>query len=135
SDVFVRDLQTGATERVSVGERGEPANAGSSAPSISADGRYVAFSSDASNLVAHDSNGVSDVFVRDRRKGSTERVSVSNRAEQGDAGSDGASISADGRFVAFRSRASNLVRGDSNGAADAFVRDLQAGATERFSVS
>lgn len=135
TDVFVRDRQTGTTERVSVGPGGVPSNGNSFEPAISADGRFVAFSSDASNLVAGDTNGHIDVFVRDRQTGSTVRASVRTGGAQGNDGSGAAAISADGRFVAFVSEASNLVGGDTNLAADVFVRDLRDGVTERVSVS
>jgi Tol biopolymer transport system component len=132
-DVFVRDRRTGITERVSISSSGKQANNGSHFPSISADGRFIAFDSDASNLVPGDTNGVGDVFVRDRRTGTTERVSVSSSGEQGNAFSVG-TISADGRFIAFESDASNLVPGDTNGKRDVFVRDRKLGTTERVSL-
>ena len=134
SDVFVHDRQTGATTRVSVSSNGAQANAGSVSPSISADGRYVAFTSGASNLVAGDTNGVSDVFVHDRRTGRTTLVSRSTAGVQGNNFSTGAAISADGRYVAFGSFASNLVPGDTNGTWDVFVHDRQTGVTTRVSV-
>ena len=134
-DVFVRDRQTGTTERVSVGPGGVPSNGNSFEPAISADGRFVAFGSDASNLVAGDTNNHIDIFVRDRQTGSTVRASVRTGGAQGNDWSLPATISADGRFVAFRSEASNLVAGDTNLAADVFVRDLKDGVTERVSVS
>lgn len=134
-DVFVRDRQTGATERVSVGLGGVPSNGNSFDPAISADGRFVAFGSDASNLVAGDTNDHIDIFVRDRQTSSTVRASVRTGGAQGNDGSLPATISADGRFVAFISEASNLVAGDTNLSADVFVRDLKNGVTERVSVS
>ncbi len=120
-DVFVHDRHTGNTTRVSQNSTGVQGNGYSSGPSISADGRFVVFWSDASNLVEGDTNGVSDVFVHDRQTGITARVSVSSSGGQGNYGSGSASISADGRFVAFDSRASNLVEGDTNGTYDVFV--------------
>jgi Tol biopolymer transport system component len=133
SDVFVHDRLTGATERVSVDSGGAQANDASRDAVISADGRFVAFSSDASNLVEGDTNGRIDVFVHDRQTGATERVSTSSGGGPADAGSNKPAISADGRFVAFQSGASNLVPTDRNGATDVFVRDRQAGTTERAS--
>jgi signal peptidase I len=133
-DVFVHDRQTGATERVSVDSAGNQGDGGSGKPAISADGRFVAFESDASNLVPGDSNGQSDVFVHDRQTGATERVSVDSAGSQGDGGSGKPAISADGRFVAFESDAANLVLDDANSRSDVFVRDRQTGATERVSV-
>src|SRR4051812_27799006 len=121
----------GTTERVNVGPHGVQANEGdvSDIPhdvAISATGRFVVFDSQATNLVPGDTNGFPDVFVRDRKTSTTERVSVSSIGEQGNAVSGSGyrpSISADGRFVAFGSGASNLVPGDTNGFPDVFVRD------------
>jgi len=132
-DVFVRDRLTGITERVSVDSAGSQGNGPSSAPSISADGRYVAFVSGATDLVAGDTNAVDDVFVRDRQNGTTERASVDSSGGQGVAISSAPSISGDGRYVAFQSDAT-LVTGDGNVSTDIFVRDRQNSATERVSV-
>src|SRR4051794_24467034 len=134
-DIFVRDRLSGSTERVSVSTSGQEANVGSGGPSLSADGRYVAFSSAASNLVAGDTNARNDTFVRDRQSGTTERVSLSSAGAEGDNLSGAPAISSDGRFVAFWSYASNLVAGDTNGQSDVFLRDRQSGTTERISVS
>jgi Tol biopolymer transport system component len=138
-DIFVRDRQAGRTERVSVSSKGVQGNAQSLYPSLSADGRFVAFYSDASNLVPGDTNGTvfgGDTFVRDRRTGRTQRVSIGPGGVQGDEASLFAvAISAGGRFVAFNSGASNLVRRDTNGFPDVFIRDLRAGRTELVSVS
>src|SRR5439155_460298 len=120
-DIFVRDRLNGVTERVSVASDVTQSNERSFNPSISADGRFVAFESFASNLVSGDTNSGDDVFVHDRLTGATERVSVASDATQGNGGSGGASISADGRFVAFRSNASNLISGDTDGGQDVFV--------------
>jgi len=134
-DVFVRDRLNGTTERVSVDSLEAQANGESYGYSISADGRYVAFQSDASNLVAGDTNASADVFLRDRQLGLTERMSVDSSGTEGNGESGLAQISADGRYVAFYSRASNLVAGDTNGFSDAFVHDRQTGATVRTSVA
>ena len=137
-DVFVRDRGTGRTERVSVRAGGGQARRtllGSGQPAISGDGRYVAFTSAASNLVSGDTNGAVDVFVRDRVADRTVRVSVGRGGAQARDDSSLPAISADGRVVAFVSAARNLVAGDSNRAPDAFVRDLVRGTTERVSVS
>jgi Tol biopolymer transport system component len=134
ADVFVRDGQTGATTRVSLDSAGLQGNAGSGDPSISADGRYVAFDSGASNLVPGDTNGAQDVFVHDRQTGTTMLVSVDSSGLQGNRHSSRPSISADGRYVAFTSDAANLVPGDTNGITDTFVHDCQTGATRRVSV-
>ena len=133
-DVFVRDRVAGTTERVSVGLGGVQANGSSTGPVITPDGRFVAFVSYATNLVPGDTNNDPDLFVRDRRTGRTERVSVATGGVQGNNGSVDPEISAGGRFVAFISAATNLVPGDTNEALDVFVRDRLAGTTERVSV-
>jgi TolB protein len=120
-DVFVYDRDTGEIERVSVDNSGVEGNGNSLNPSISSDGRYVAFYSNATNLVAGDNNGSQDVFVYDRDTGEIERVSVDNSGVEGDGGSSYSSISSDGRYVAFYSDATNLVTGDTNTTADVFV--------------
>src|SRR5437762_932588 len=141
SDVFVHDRQTGTIERVSVASGGAQGDGSSGLigfafpPALSAAGRFVAFVSAATNLVTGDTNGAADVFVRDRQTGTTERVSVASGGTQGNAASWGLALSADGRFVAFQSDATNLVAGDTNGATDVFVRDRQTGMTERVSVA
>ncbi|MGK2958445.1 MAG: DUF6531 domain-containing protein [Acidimicrobiales bacterium] len=127
----------GTTERVSIGLDGDDANAMSYFPSLSFDGRWVAFASMASNLVAGDTNDVADVFVYDRVTNRTERMSVSSAGEQSEEGGFevlGPSISADGRHVSFVSHASNLVPGDTNNVEDVFVHDRQTGRTRRVSV-
>ncbi len=134
-DVFVRDRREGSTRRVSISSGEGQADSGSSYPSISADGRYVAFESTASDLVANDTNGALDVFVRDRREGTTRRMSISSGEGQADSGSSYPSISADGRYVAFQSSASDLIADDTNGSYDVFVRDRQQGETRRVSIS
>src|SRR5947208_191132 len=134
-DVFVRDRKAGKTTRVSVNSHGAQTKRDSIVRSISADGRFVTFDSTASNLVGGDTNGVGDVFVRDRKTGKTTRVSVDSHGVQANGESFAASISADGRFVAFLSSASNLVAGDGNAAGDGFVRDRKAGRTKRVSVA
>jgi Tol biopolymer transport system component len=124
-DVFVRDRQNAGTERVSVSSAGVQGNmvSGVSGLAISADGRYVTYNSNATNLVAGDTNGFSDIFVRDRNGGTTVRASVDSLGAQGNTNSSDPAISADGRCVAFQSYATNLVAGDTNGFADVFVRD------------
>ena len=120
-DIFVHDRQTGVTERVSVSSSGAQANSQSTLASISGDGRYVAFSSYASNLVPNDTNYREDVFVHDRLTGVTERVSVPTGRRQANGASLGPSISVDGRFVAFGSAASNLAINDHNAVPDAYI--------------
>ncbi len=124
-DVFVRDRDTGTTERVSIATAGTQANDESFSPAISSTGRFVAFRSDATNLVVNDTNSKSDIFVRDRTLGLTRRVSVASDGTQANGDSILPAISADGRFVAFSSGASNLVAGDTNNQADIFVHDRQ----------
>ena len=131
-DVFVHDRVTGKTERVSVSSAGLEGDADSYAPALSADGRYVAFDSTASNLVPEDTNSACDVFVHDRATGKTERVSVGTDGSEGDYESSMPSISADGRYVAFASPASTLAPGDTNETWDVFVRDREARRTERI---
>ncbi len=133
-DVFVRDRLAGTTERVSISSGGAQGNGECSYPAISADGRYVAFGSSASNLVAGDTSGRQDIFVRDRTASTTERVSVSTGGTQGNGDSWWPGITPDGRCVAYESAASNLVAGDTNGCEDVFVRDRTAGTTEIASI-
>jgi Tol biopolymer transport system component len=134
-DIFVHDRQTGTTEIVSVDSSGVQANGPSFSPSISADGRYVAFYSSATNLVANDLNGFIDVFVHDRQTGVTSLVSIDSNWVQGNGDSVDPSISADGSIVAFSSTASNLIVGDTNLYSDVFARDRTAGTTELISQS
>ena len=118
--------QVGVVDRLSVDSVGTQVNGTSSRAAISADGRFVAFESIANNLVAGDTNGTFDIFVHDRNTGETTRVSIPNLADQDVLGTQGngisfnAAISADGRFVAFESLATNLVTGDTNGTTDIF---------------
>jgi len=135
-DVFVRDRISRTTTRATVATDGTQANGDSFGPAaISADGRYVAFGSNASNLVAGDTNERPDVFVRDRVRGTTTRASVATDGTQGSLNSLQPSISANGRYIAFGSIASNLVAGDTNGIVDVFVRDRVAGTTTRVNIS
>jgi Tol biopolymer transport system component len=151
SDVFVHDRKTGATTRVSVGSYGTQGHRGSGSPDISADGRYITFSSSADNLVLDDTNfcgrdgNCSDVFVHDRMTAATTRVSVASDGTEGNNHSYRSSISADGRYVALQSVASNLVPGDTNdlcynnstssNCSDIFVHDRATGTTTRVSVA
>ncbi len=134
SDIFVRDWETGETTRVSVASDGTQGNGDSQGPSLSGDGRLVAFTSYASNLVSGDSNG-GDIFVHDRQTGETTRVSVASDGTEANGESTDATFSADGRYVAFSSLASNLVAGDSNNEYDVFVHDRQTGETTLVSVA
>lgn len=138
-DVFVFNRTTNTTERVSVASDETQGNGPSQISAISADGRYIAFTSRASNLVPNDTNGAVDVFVRDRVNGVTEFVSiatnggVSNNIET--TFQNAVSISANGRYVGFLSRASNLVQNDSNGTVDTFIRDRVTQLTERVNIA
>lgn len=141
-DVFVRDLDSGDVERVSVGAGGIQGDQDSGDEQrigdgrvISGDGRFVVFQSTASNLVANDGNAQQDVFVRDRQWGTTERISVASDGSEANGPSTGATISANNRYVAFTSRASNLVPGDGNNDWDVFVRDRLLGTTELVSTT
>src|SRR3954453_857389 len=131
--------QAGITKRVNTtGPAGAQANGYSGPQTISADGFFVAYTSNATNLVPGDTNLASDFFVRDRHTGITTRINVSSDGAQADRGSSdfGApSISGNGRFVTFASLASNLVPGDTNGTFDVFVRDRQAGITKRVNTT
>jgi Tol biopolymer transport system component len=130
--IYLRDRQRRQTSLVSVAAAGGQPDAASSNPSISAGGRFVAFRSDATDLVTGDTNGQPDIFVRDRLAGTTTRLSVSSSETQADGPSDFPSISANGRFVTFVSRAANLGT-DSGTFNDVFLRDLEAGTTVRVS--
>lgn len=125
----------GATTRVSTSASGGGGNGYSRWASVSGDGYHVAFSSAATNIVSGDSNGVTDVFVKNLATGQIMRVSVASDGGQANAGSARTAISGDGRLVAFASVASNLVEGDANGLEDVFVHDRQTGQTVRGSVS
>ncbi|WP_436528158.1 hypothetical protein [Actinoplanes sp. HUAS TT8] len=135
SDVFLHDRATGRTTRVSVAGDGGQANHLSRSPAISDDGRYVAFESFAGNLVPGDTNGFSDVFLRDRRTGQTTLVSRTRAGTPGQGNAFAPSISADGRLIAFMSDAPGLVAGDDDALVGVFVRDRLAGRTTPASVA
>ena len=148
-DVFLRDRIQGHTERVSVSSQGQEGNSVSDSPTISADGRHVAFNSHASNLAQDDTNGAMDVFLRDLDAGTTMRVSVSTSGEQANGPAWDGAISGDGRYVAFSSSADNLVSDKTNictvtsyggqiyqvACTDVFVHDRDTGETRRISLS
>jgi hypothetical protein len=137
SDIFVHDRQSGETIRISVASDGTQGDRDSTSSTISADGRYVAFDSWSTSLVAGDTNGVYDAFVYNRMTGETTRISVASDGTQGNDNSGypgNSTISADGRYVAFDSYASNLVVGDTNDTYDTFVRDRE-GLVVGYSVS
>jgi Tol biopolymer transport system component len=134
-DVFVKDFTTGTITLVSSNAAGIEGNSGSLHPVFSPDGGKVAFYSFASNLVAGDGNGVADLFVKDLASGEITRVSTAANGAEGNDASFGAVFSPDGSKIAFYSYASNLVSGDSNGAADVFVKDLATDEVTRVSTS
>jgi hypothetical protein len=128
-EIYVHDMMTGSTTRVSVASDGAEANSTSNDPTISEDGRYVAFDSLASNLVPNDTNGVRDAFVHDMLTGSTTRVSVASDGTEGNSDTQTSShsaLSGDGRYVVFNSQATNL---DPNGQKGVFVHDMLTGST------
>jgi Tol biopolymer transport system component len=134
-DVFLRDRQAGTTELVDISTGGEQGNGMSRRADVSDDGRFVVYESFATNLVGGDGNDQSDIFLRDRQAGTTQRIST---ALGGGGDADGESgtprISADGRFIAFLSEATNLVAGDTNNVEDVFVYDREAGTISRVNV-
>ncbi len=128
-------VTVGEIIRLSLSSAEEQGNRDSQDASSSADGRWVAFSSRAKNLVPGDSNYVQDVFVRDRESGETSRISVASDGREAYADSGKPSISGDGRFVAFESKAKNLVPGDTNKKPDVFVHNRDTGETVRLSIA
>ncbi|MBF0156389.1 MAG: putative Ig domain-containing protein [Magnetococcales bacterium] len=135
SDVFLRDTLTGAITLISRSASGTLGNAHSYSPVLSSDGRYVAFTSDASNFAPGDANGVSDIFLKDTLTGSLTLVSGSASGTVGDYQSIRPLISTDGRYVSFASSASNLVSGDTNGVSDVFLKDTVTGSVVLVSSS
>ena len=127
--VFVRDRERGTTGLASVSSEGVAGNGFGGRVGVSADGRYVVFDSTSTNLVPNDTNGLPDVFVRDRRRRTTERVSVSSSGQQGNGSAGFAAISADGRYVAFGSAATNLVPGITTPIGRTYVHDRATGTT------
>jgi tricorn protease-like protein len=127
-DIFVRNTSPSNTRRVSISTAGVQGNGASPTnwrPQISASGRYVAFESNATNLVANDTNAASDVFVRDRKQNKTRRVSVRFDGSQSNGLSAIADITSDGKFIVFVSQATNLVAGDTNALLDIFLRSTR----------
>lgn len=132
ADVFVRTLSTRKVVRASVSSSGAQANGASYSPSLSVDGRFVAFVSTATNLVSGDANGVADVFLRDLKTKKTTRVSVASNGDEADGPSTAPFVSLFGRWVTFESAATNLGSNDFNGLADAFIRDTTRKTTVRI---
>jgi Tol biopolymer transport system component len=136
-DVYFHDCATGRNKLMSVGATGQLGNSHSGylgGIAISADARFVAFGSGSTNLVPGDTNGASDVFLRDRALGTLERVNLDPSGGQASGGANYPSVSADGRYVAFSSGDAQLVPGDTNGKTDVFVRDRWLGRNELVSV-
>ena len=121
-DVFIRDGKTRATRLVSRSSAELQGEAASYSPPVSSGGRFVVFTSDSTNLIPSDTNGIQEIFLRDRKLGITIRVSVTSAGGQADDYSIEATISADGRYVAFLSGATNLVGSDTNAIVDAYIR-------------
>jgi Ca2+-binding RTX toxin-like protein len=134
-DLYIKDLTSGALTLVSTSSTGERGNSFIYSAAYSPDGNKILLISDDTNLVTGDSNGVTDVFVKNLTSGAMIRASTSSSGVQGNAASDSAVFSADGNKVLFRSLASNLVSGDSNGVIDIFIKDLSSGAVTRVSTS
>ncbi len=134
-DIFVRDLLTGETNIVSIASDGTYGNNESTFPLISADGRFIAFSSKSNNLVQNDANNNTDVFVHDRQNGTTVLISVSTNGTQGDENSTASSISSDGRYVVFSSKSGSLDSTCSFGISQIYVRDRETAETICVSVS
>ncbi len=134
NDIFLVDRDSGAIRRVSVATDGTQADGSSRTPAISADGRIVAFISEATNLVERNTNGAEQVYVHDVESGQTGIVSVTTIGEASDGDCFLPDLSGDGRIVAFKSLGSNLVANDTNGVPDVFVHDRSDGTTERISV-
>ncbi|MFO0985218.1 MAG: hypothetical protein U1E76_26395 [Planctomycetota bacterium] len=135
TDIFVRDRITHKLTLLSVDSNGMHGNNASTYPSISADGRYVVFQSIASNLVAGDTNGKRDVFIRDVQAKQTSLVSLGDQGQQGNGDSGPATVSGSGSLITFHSFSSNLVPNDTNNVSDVFVRNRGAGTTRRISVA
>lgn len=134
-DVYLHDTQTGATTKINLGPGGTHVGGGNGWPRLSANGRYITYHSNASGLVAGDSNNEWDIFLSDITQGTTERISVNSSGGDGNGSCNGPVVSDDGRYVAFESSSSNLVAGDTNGYYDLFVRDRQTGTTSRVGSS
>jgi Tol biopolymer transport system component len=132
-DVFVHDLRTGRTELVSRDSGGAPADNDSFSPALSADGRFVAFSSLADNLDSRDHNHAPDVYLHDRVTRRTSLISTGSDGRAADGPSGQPSVSGDGRMVAFTSAATNLDPDDTNGVADVYLHDVVTGSTELVS--
>ncbi|NES67172.1 MAG: hypothetical protein F6K24_18930 [Okeania sp. SIO2D1] len=134
TDIFLRDLLTFTTTRISVDSLGNQSNAASINPTISADGRFIAFESDATNLVMADINNARDIFLHDTLTGMTAQISKNSLGDRANFSSFNPAISADGRFISFDSFATNIVAGDTNNTRDVFWHDTLTGITSSISV-
>ncbi len=134
-DIFLRDRIAETTTRLSTSTVGAQANGPSDLPRMSADGRFVVFQSDATNLVEGDTNGKTDIFLRDRQSGTTTRISIRSDNLQANGDSYEASVSDNGLSVVYSTKASNLVTGDTNNVPDVMLRNRQANQTVRVNVS
>ncbi|HTF87663.1 MAG TPA: calcium-binding protein [Planctomycetota bacterium] len=132
-DIFLSDRSNGSTVRVSEASVGGDSNGSSYGGFISGDGRFVSFTSTATNLIASDTNGHADVFVRELSTGVTVLASVDSNGVQGSADSQTSRLSDDGSILIFASQANNLWPGDINQSIDVFVRDMITGTTEAAS--
>jgi Tol biopolymer transport system component len=133
SDIFLYDMTNGSLRLIS-GGNGQSGNGASRSPAISADGRYVAFRSEATNLVANDNNNAADIFLFDRQTETIARVSVSDSGAEANGESHSPAISGDGRYVVFVSGATNLTAANSGHVENVYLRDRQAGTTRLISV-
>lgn len=133
SDVFMKDMQTGVTTLISSDSLGIQGDGSTNSPSISFDGRYIVFSSESTNLVSGDVNGVRDIFLKDTQTGATKLISSDSLGIQGGGVSNSPSISFDGRYIVFSSESTNLISGDINSTQDIFLKDTQTGVTTLIS--
>lgn len=133
-DIFIYDVTQETIKLISIDSQGIQGDGPSSFPVISTDGHYIAFHSDATNLVADDTKTYTDIFLHDRITDKTTRISVSSKGTQANNSSYGATISGDGRYIAYASDARNLVTKDTNGKADVFIYDRENATTQRISV-
>ncbi|GEM_PF-1058966 len=136
SDVFLYDTQTATTTRISVASNGTQSNNSSQFSTISADGRYITYTSDASNLVSGDTNNLTDLFLYDTQTATTTRINVASNGTQASGGTSYSSVISDnGRYITYQSSATNLVSGDTNAKTDVFLYDTQTATTTRISVA
>jgi Tol biopolymer transport system component len=134
-EIFRYDVTTDTLVPVTETADGIPANGFSFDPSVSADGRFVVFSSQATNLVPGDTNNITDVFLKDMVSGTVTRINTAQDGQEGNNGAGTAKVSADGRYVVFESYASNLVADDANNGIDVFIKDVATGKIERIDVN